>query len=73
MNHDPRTCMTTLFDLNPLTKIWCLVITSQILVSSFFECVKLAKLAIVHIIGNVEDEICFLMKSKFHNRLIVLI
>jgi hypothetical protein len=73
MKHDPRTCMTTLFDLSPLTKMWCLVITYQILVFSYFECVKLAKHVIMHIIGNVEDEICFLMKSKFHNRLIVLI
>ncbi len=35
------------FDLNPLTKMWCLVTTSQVLSSSFREYVKLVELAMV--------------------------
>ncbi len=35
------------FDLNPLTKMWCLVTISRILSSSFLEYVKLTKLAMV--------------------------
>jgi hypothetical protein len=35
------------FDLNPLTKMWCLVIISQVFSSNFLEYVKLTKLAMV--------------------------
>jgi hypothetical protein len=66
-------CVVPPFDTNPLTRMWSLVTTSQILVSNFLEYIKLAKLAMVQIIGNVEDEICLsisaFMKSKFHNKL----
>jgi hypothetical protein len=51
--------MPTPFDLNPLTEMWCLVTTFQILSFSFLEYVKLVKLAMVQIVGNVEDEKCF--------------
>jgi hypothetical protein len=60
------------FDTNPLTMMWHLVITSQILVSNFLEYIKLVELAMVQIIGNMEDEKCLLtlvfMKSKLHNK-----
>jgi hypothetical protein len=59
------------FDTNLLTRIWCLVTTSQILVSNFLEYVKLVELAMVQVVGSVEDEPCFstlaFMKSKLHN------
>ncbi len=61
------------FDTNPLTKMWHLVTTSWILVSNFLEYVKLVKLAMVQVVGNVEDESCFstlaFKKSKLRNRL----
>jgi hypothetical protein len=54
--------------------MWHLVTTSRILVSSFLKYIKLAKLAMVQIIGNMEDERCFstlaFMKSKLNNKLI---
>ncbi len=47
--------------------------TSQVLSFSFPEYVKLVELAMVQIVGNVEDERCFFilvsMKSKFQDRL----
>ncbi len=60
------------FDINPLTRMWRLVTTSWILVSSFPMYFKLVELAMVHIIGSVEDERCLstlaFMKSKLRNK-----
>ncbi len=57
------------FDLNPLTKMWHLVTTFRILSFSFLKYVKLVELAMVQIVGNMEDERRFstlaFMKSKF--------
>ncbi len=67
------TCMAPSFDINPLTRMWQHVTTSCILITSFVEYVKLAKLAMVQVVGNVEDERCFFpftfMKFKLCNRL----
>jgi hypothetical protein len=41
------------FDTNPLTILWHLVTTFQQLVSNFLKYIKLSKLAMVQIIGNV--------------------
>ncbi len=72
MRSNAATCMVPPFDINPLTKMWHLVTTSRILVSSFLMYVELVKLAMVHIIGIVEDERCFstlaFLKSKLHNK-----
>ncbi len=61
------------FDTNPLTIMWCLVTTSHVLVCTFPKYVKLVEMAMVQIVGSVEDEHCFymlaFMKSKFHNKL----
>jgi len=68
-------CMVPPFGTNPLTKMWHLVITSQILVSNFPKYIKLVELAMVQIIGSVEDERCLstltFMKSKLHNKLTI--
>jgi hypothetical protein len=73
MRSNATTCMVPPFDINPLTKMWHLVTTSQILVSSFLEYVKFVELVMIHIIGNVEDEKYFstlaFMKSKLRNKL----
>jgi hypothetical protein len=58
------------FDTNLLMRMWCLVTTSQILVSNFLEYVKLVELTMVQVVGSVEDEPCFsTLESKLHNRL----
>jgi hypothetical protein len=65
--HDPP------FDINFPTGMWRLVTTFCILITSFPKYVKLVKLAMVQVVGSVEDERCFsilvFMKSKLHNRL----
>jgi hypothetical protein len=53
------TCMAPPLDTNLLTRMWCLVTTSQILVSNFLEYVKLVELAMVQVVGSVENEPCF--------------
>jgi hypothetical protein len=52
-------CMVPLFDLNLLTKMWCLLIAFEVLVFRFLEYVKLIELAMVQILNNVEDNKCF--------------
>jgi hypothetical protein len=64
-------CVARPFDLNLLTKMWRLVTTSRVFFSSFSKYVKLVELAVVQIVGSVEDEKCFstlaLMKSILRN------
>jgi hypothetical protein len=61
------------FDTNLLTRMWHLVTTFQFFLCSFPNYVKLAEMAMVQIVVNVEDEHCFstlvFMKSKLRNRL----
>jgi hypothetical protein len=58
-------------DENPITKLWCQLATNSLLVVHFSEFMKLVELAIVQVIGNIEDERTFstftLMKSKLWN------
>ncbi len=72
MKSNATTCMAPHFDLNLLNKMWRLVTTSRVLSSSFSKYVKLVELAIMKIIGSVEDENCIstlaLMKSKLRNK-----
>lgn len=56
------------FVLNPLTQIWKIVDASQVLTHSVPKYIKLAKMAVVHVLTSVEDECCFsflvFLKSK---------
>jgi hypothetical protein len=74
MKSNATTCMAPPFDTNPLMRMWCLVTTFWILVYKFPKYVKLVELAMVQIVGSVEDERCFFtlafMKSKLCNMLI---
>ena len=58
---------------NPLTKLWRSVACNRALVSNFPEFAKLAKIAIVQVLGSVEDERTFsslsFLKDKTRNRL----
>jgi hypothetical protein len=73
MKFNAMACMAPPFDTNLPTRMWRLVTTFRILITSFPKYVKLAKLAMVQVVGSVEDETCFFilvfMKSKLHNRL----
>jgi hypothetical protein len=65
--------MAPSFDTNPFIKMWRLMTTSYILITSFVEYVKLAKLATVQVVGSMVDEQCFspftFMKFKLCIRL----
>lgn len=61
------------FDVNPLTRLWRLLSANFHTNSLFSEYVKLAEIAMVHVLGSVEDERCFssvsFLKDKLRNAL----
>jgi hypothetical protein len=61
------------FHTNPLTKLWRTLDANNALVAHFPEYVKLAQIAMVHVLGSVEDERAFssltFLKDKLRNRL----
>ncbi len=57
------------FDLNPLTCIWRTINASYILTHSFPKYLKLAKMAIVHVLSSVKDECCFSSPAFLKNKL----
>jgi hypothetical protein len=48
--------MVKLIDVNPLTRLWCILLASKLLVYSFPKYFKLAKINMVQVLGSVEDE-----------------
>jgi hypothetical protein len=63
--------MEKLKDENPITKLWCQLVTNSLLIVHLFEFMKLVELAIIQIIGSVKDESTFstltFMKFKLWN------
>jgi hypothetical protein len=61
------------FHVNPLTQLWQILEGFHILRHSFLEFFKLAKIAIMQMLGLVEDERTFstlyFMRSKLRNHL----
>jgi hypothetical protein len=61
------------FQVNPLTKMWRTLDANTALVAHFPEYLKLAQIAMVHVLGSVEDERAFssltFLKDKLRNRL----
>jgi hypothetical protein len=47
------------FDTNPLTKLWRFLDTNTALVAQFPEYLKLVQIAMVHVLGSIEDEHVF--------------
>ena len=60
-------------DVNPVTKLWQKVRTNGLLLNRLGEFIKVAEIAIIVVLGNVEDERMFLnlafIKSKLRNKL----
>jgi hypothetical protein len=60
-------------DLNPLTKLWRHLDSNVNLAKAFGEYVKLAEIAMIHVLGYVEDERAFsaltFLKDKVRNKL----
>ncbi len=73
MKSNAMACMAPPFDTNLPTIMWQFVTTSHILITSFPKYSKWVKLAMVQVVGSVEDERCLFilvfMKSKLHHRL----
>jgi hypothetical protein len=68
-----RSAMEPPFDTNPLTCIWMTLDASSYLTHHFSEFMKLAEVAVIHVLGSVEDERTFssvsFLKSKLRNSL----
>jgi hypothetical protein len=62
------------FDVNPVSRLWRMLDANIALASQFSEYVKLAQIALVHVLGSIEDERCFssltFLKDKVRNRLV---
>ena len=63
-------------NINLVTQMWLKVSTSIILLHKLLEFIKVAEIAMVHILGSVEDERTFsnltFMKNKLRNKLHVI-
>ena len=61
------------FNTNPFMKLWRSLDANTALVAQFPKYLKLAQLAMVHVLGSVEDECVFslltFLKDKLRNRL----
>jgi hypothetical protein len=59
--------------VNPPTHLWLVINASQLLFHTFPKYLELAKIAMIHILGFVEDERCFssvsFLKDKVHHHL----
>jgi hypothetical protein len=59
------------FNLNPLMRIWKTILAFRVLTLLFFflEYFKLVEMAIIHVLGSVEDECCFSILAFLNNKL----
>ncbi len=73
MMNNVKLAMQKPFDVNPVTKLWKTLISFWILKNKILEYIKLVELAIVKVIGFIEDEHYFstltFIKTKLWNRL----
>jgi hypothetical protein len=56
MKSNFKATMEPLIDLHPLTQIWMIIHAFQVPTHSFFEYIKLAKVAIIHFLTSVKDD-----------------
>jgi hypothetical protein len=73
MKSNTHVAMEPPYDINLVTRIWRSIFASRVLSHGFPEYLKLAKIAMVHVIGSVEDERVFssvsFLKTKLRNSL----
>ena len=73
MKSNAHAAMEPPYDINPVTRIWRTISASRVLSHGFPEYLKLAEIALVHVIGSVEDERVFssvsFLKTKLRNSL----
>jgi hypothetical protein len=68
MKSNSKATMEPPFDLNPLTQIWKTFDASHVFMHFFIKYFKLVEMAIVHVLGNVEDERCFSSLAFFKSK-----
>ncbi|KAG0595346.1 hypothetical protein M758_UG159400 [Ceratodon purpureus] len=72
MSNSERACEPP-FYCNPLSRIWRVLSANSLTSHMISEYIKLAEIAVVHVIGSVEDERCFstlgFLKNKLRNAL----
>ena len=65
--------MDSLGKVNPLTRLWRMLDANNALAKSISEYVKLVEIAMIHVLGSIEDERCFFplsfLKDRLRNRL----
>jgi len=73
MKSNDCVAMVKPLNVNPLTWLWRTLSTSKVRACAFPKYFKLVEIAMVQVLGNVENECCFsslaFCKSKLHNRL----
>jgi len=75
MKNNNHNTLHPMLDCNPITKLYGYLASNVILATQLLEYLKLMKLTILMVLGNVEDEKTFsitnFMKLKFHNCMII--
>jgi len=69
MKNNSKATMEQPIDLNPLTQIWRTIDASHVFTHFFIKYLKLAKMAIVHVLRSVKDERCFSSLAFLKNKL----
>jgi hypothetical protein len=64
MTNNVKLAMQKPFDVNQVTKLWRTLTSFQILENKILEYMKLVELAVVQVIGVVEDEHYFSMLTS---------
>ena len=59
MKSNSKATMLPPFDANPRIHLWMIMNDSCLLTHSIVEYVKLAEIAVVYVLGSVEDDRCF--------------
>jgi hypothetical protein len=71
MKSNSKAAMQPPFNENPLTQLWRTLDSASVCI--YPEYMKLAKMAVVHVLGSVQDEHCFsslsFLKNKLRNNL----
>jgi hypothetical protein len=71
MINNHAAAMLPTFDINPLTRLWRVLDAASVCLYPEYR--KLAKIAVTHVLGSVEDERCFssvrFLKNKLRNPL----
>jgi hypothetical protein len=73
MKSNAKSAMEEPHDMNPVTNLWTKLGSNALLLSRLSEYMKVANIAVIAVLGSVEDERTFsmlkFMKSKLWNRL----